>query len=80
MPAAYSKRGSKAHIQMMKKGMIGVKPTQAGAINVADHAAKKKAIYAYNRMAGVQGGSNRKLLCQDNALCYGRMASMKTRK
>lgn len=68
-------RPARAPLNMVKRGMIQPKATQAGAIHAAHHAIGKKAHFASKVLNSLP---QRKLL--KSALNYGRAASMKTRK
>lgn len=73
-------KGGKAQVNMLKRGMLGVKNTQRGAFVPGAHALKKKLEYAI-RSKNPTMGKARKLLTPSNPpLSYGRLASMKTRK
>lgn len=68
---------SKAAVNMIKKGRVPPKATQAGAFHVAHHAIAKKAHHFANHVATLP---QRKLLSPSAALGYGAAAAMKTRK
>lgn len=66
--------GSKPHVEMVRRGISKIKPTQAGAYHAAGHAAAKKAFHVQKNL----GTHSRRKILKD-ALNYSVAAAQKTR-
>lgn len=67
---------NKGEVNMVKRGLVKEKGTQAGAYSHAPSMAAKKANYAMEAASHAQ----KKLLTEPRALTYSKFGSMKTRK